>query len=145
MSEAVKFSELKMLLQAETLDVSRQINIGDKIKVETVTREHQHVVDEALQQETVEVTRVAIGREVATAPDIVQDGDLTIIPVVEEVVVVTRKLILKEEIHLKRVRTSTRHQENVMLRAQEAIVTREAPLGQLTSTEPFEPSQEPKS
>ncbi len=131
-----------MLLQAEKLDVSRQINVGDKISVATVTREREHLVDEVLQNETVEVTHVAIGREIIEAPEITQDGDLTIIPVVEEVVVVTRKLILKEEIHLKRVRTSARHQETVVLRAQEAVVTREAPPGQPGPTQQLEPEQE---
>ncbi len=131
-----------MLLQAEKLDVVRQINIGDKITVATVTREREHVVDEVLRNETVEIARVAINREVTVAPEIVQDGDLTIIPVIEEVVVVTRKLILKEEIHLKRVRTAARHQETVVLRAQEAVVTREAPPGQPNPAEQFEPKQE---
>jgi stress response protein YsnF len=43
---------------------------------------------------------------------------------VEEVLVVERRLVLKEEVHIRRVRTTERHKEMVMLRYQEAVVTR---------------------
>ena len=45
-------------------------------------------------------------------------------PVVEEVVVVERRLLLAEEIHVRRVRTTRQHVETVQLRRQEALVTR---------------------
>jgi hypothetical protein len=39
-------------------------------------------------------------------------------------VVVERRLMLKEELHIKRVRTTEQHGESVILRRQEAVVTR---------------------
>ena len=45
-------------------------------------------------------------------------------PVVEEVVVVERKLLLREEVHIRRVRATKQHVETVQLRQQEAVVTR---------------------
>ena len=53
-----------------------------------------------------------------------QEGDTTILPVVEETVVVERRLILTEEIHIRRLHVSERHQEAVILRKQEAVITR---------------------
>jgi hypothetical protein len=47
--------------------------------------------------------------------------------VVEEIVVVERRLILKEEIHIRRLHVSERHQEAVILRKQEAVITRIEP------------------
>jgi stress response protein YsnF len=44
---------------------------------------------------------------------------------VEERLVVDRELVLKEEIRVRRVRTTERYQEKVALRQQEAVVTRE--------------------
>ena len=44
--------------------------------------------------------------------------------IVEEVLVVERRLLLKEEVHVRRVRSTERHQESVTLRHQEAVVTR---------------------
>ena len=53
-----------------------------------------------------------------------QEGDTTIIPVVQEIVVVERRLVLKEEVRMRRVITNERHQETVVLREQEALITR---------------------
>lgn len=114
--------------------ISRQQVAGDTTRVRTVTRERDHEVDETVFRETVEVEHVAVGREVSVAPEIIRDGDLTIIPVVEEILVVTRKLILKEEIHLRRVRHTGRHQETITLRTQDAIITRAPPAEKLPET-----------
>ncbi len=97
------------------------------MRVETVTNEREHEVSETVFKESVEVERVSIGREVVSPPEIVQNGDVTIIPVVEEVVIITRKLFLKEEIHVKRLKIPFQHQETIVLRNQEAIVTRHDP------------------
>lgn len=45
-------------------------------------------------------------------------------PVVEEVLVVERRLWLKEEVHNRRIRTTEQHHETVQLREQEAVITR---------------------
>ena len=107
--------------------MSRRVVPGATVRVEMVTREREHGVDETVFREDVEVERVPIGREISAPPEVVQTDDLTIIPVVEEVVIVTRKLFLKEEIHIKRFRTPVQHQETVVLRNQEAVVTRHEP------------------
>jgi Domain of unknown function (DUF2382) len=59
----------------------------------------------------VEIERFPIGRPVDSAPAIRQQGDTTILSVFEEVFVVERKLVLKEEIHIKRVHVSERYRE----------------------------------
>ena len=114
-------------LKAETLAVTRRLVAGDTVRVSTVTREVEHVVDEVLANERVEVERVSVGRVVETVPDIREEDGVTIIPVVEEVVVVERRLILKEEIRIVRRRIEDRHVETVALRRQEAVVTRFTP------------------
>jgi stress response protein YsnF len=57
-------------------------------------------------------------------PSVRQEGDVTIIPVVEEILVVERRLVLKEEVHIRRIKTTERHQEQIKLRRQEATVSR---------------------
>ena len=137
MSQILPPSEHKITLQAEAVAVSRRAVPGATVRVETVTREREHGVDETVFKEDVEVERVPVGREISAPPEIVQTDELTIIPVVEEVVIVTRKLFLKEEIHIKRSRTPVQHQETVVLRNQEAVVTRHEPA------EPQDPDQRP--
>ncbi len=53
-----------------------------------------------------------------------RDRDTIIVPVVEEVITIERKLVLKEEIHIRRARKTEQYRETVMLRAQEAVIDR---------------------
>ena len=113
-----------MPLHKEEISISRRRVETGNVQVATVTHSREAQVDEELTHERVEVERVPIDRVVETAPAIREEGDITIIPVVEEVVVVERRLVLKEEVHVRRLRVTTRHQETVELREQEAVITR---------------------
>ena len=104
--------------------MSRRQVPGDTVRVSTVTRQREHLVDEAVTHERVEIERVPIGRPVDAAPPIREEGDTTIMSVVEEIVVVERRLILKEEVRIRRVRVSERHRESVTVREQDAVITR---------------------
>ena len=114
---------LTLPLLAEALVVARR-RMHSTVRVATVTHKHEQLVDEALTHERVEIEHVLIGRTVEAVPPIREEGDTTILPVVEEIVVVERRLILKEEIHIRRVRSTERHQEVVTLRTQDAVITR---------------------
>ena len=114
-------------LHAEELSVSRQQIAGDTVQVSIVTREGEGVVDEMLNHERVEIDRIPIGRPVDTIPPVREEGETTILPVVEEIIVVQRRLILKEEVRIKRLHVSERHQDAVVLRKQEAVITRMEP------------------
>jgi hypothetical protein len=57
---------------------------------------------------------------------------------VEEIVVVERRLVLKEEVRVRRVSTKAQHRETVVLRQQEAVVTREEPDSQSQAPPPNE-------
>jgi stress response protein YsnF len=68
---------------------------------------------------------VPIDRLVDVAPAIRTEGDVTIIPVVEEILVVETKLVLKEEVHIRRTLTKETVEQSVTLRKQRAIVERD--------------------
>jgi uncharacterized protein (TIGR02271 family) len=80
--------------------------------------------------EDVEVRRVPINRVVDEAPKTRRRGDTIIVPVVEEELVVTKRLILKEEIHLVKRRTKGRVVKEVELGRERARVRRLGPDGQ---------------
>lgn len=111
-------------LLAEQLSVARERVETGRVRVQVVTREHEELVDVPLVREHVEVERVAVNRPVDSIPPTRRDGDTTIVPVVEEVLILQRRLILKEELHVRLVRTTEQHQERVVLRRQEAVITR---------------------
>jgi len=110
-------------LYAEQVAVSKRLR-KTRVRVARTTRIRDALVEEDLAHDQVVVERVPIGRVVNAAPDVRQEGDITILPVVEEIVVVERGLVLREEVHVRRVRTTERHVETVTLREQEATVTR---------------------
>lgn len=101
-----------------------------RIKVSTATHLREQLVDEILAEDHAHVKRIVVGRIVEAMPSIRQEGETTIIPVVEEVLVTEKKLFLKQEIHITRVTTTSHHQETVVLRHQEAVITR-LPAGSL--------------
>ena len=108
----------------EELSVAKRVVETSRVQVSRVTHQHQQLVDELLQLEKVEVERVPVDRPIEAMPSIRQEGDVTIVPVVEEILKVERRLVLKEEVHIRRIRQTERHQESVTLRRQEALVSR---------------------
>ena len=108
----------------EALSVAKRVVETTRVQVSRVTHDHQQMVDELLEHQKVEVEHVPIDRPIETMPAVRQEGDVTIVPIVEEVLKVERRLILKEEVHIRRVRHTERHQEMVTLRRQEAQVSR---------------------
>ena len=123
-SELPPSGEPHIPLHAEDLTVSKLQVADDIVRVRTVTREHETFVEETLNHERVEIERVPIGRQIEAIPPVRQEGDTTILSVVEETLVIERRLILKEEIYIRRLHVAERHQETVVLRKQEAVITR---------------------
>jgi uncharacterized protein (TIGR02271 family) len=111
-------------LWAEEVSFGRERVETGRVRVRVVTREHDETVEVPLTTETVDVERVPIGREIDAIPASRQEGDTLVVPVVEEVVVTQRKLVLKEELRLRRVHLTEQHRETVTLRRQEAVVER---------------------
>jgi uncharacterized protein (TIGR02271 family) len=111
-------------LYAEEVSVSKERVVTGKVKVGTVTRESEQLIDELLEHEHLEIERTPIGKQVDKAPAVREEGDTLIIPILEEVVVVERRLLLKEEVRVRRTREKKPYQERVVVRRQEAVITR---------------------
>ena len=119
-----KAGETVIPLLAEEIAVSKQVVETGRVQVARVTHEREQLIDELLTHETVEIDRTPIGRQVNAMPAIREEGDTVVIPIIEEVLVIERRLLLKEEVRVRRVRSTERHQESVTLRHHEAVVTR---------------------
>lgn len=73
-----------------------------------------HVAKIDVGTDEVEVERVRLDQEVDTAPTVRQEGDTLIVPVVEEVLVVTKRYIVREEVRVTKrrvVREETLHED----------------------------------
>ena len=111
-------------LLAEEIAVAKQTVETGRVQVARITHEREQLIDELLSRQTAEIERVPIGQHVDTMPAVREEGDTIVIPIVEELLVIERRLFLKEEVHVKRVISTKRHHESVVLRHHEAIVTR---------------------
>jgi uncharacterized protein (TIGR02271 family) len=127
-----KTGETVIPLLAEEVAVAKKVIETGRVRVARVTHEREQLIDELLAHQTAEIERVRIGQQVDTMPAVREEGDTIVIPIVEEVLVIERRLFLKEEVRVRRVRSTERHQETVTVRHHEAVVTRlpvETPAG----------------
>jgi len=111
--------------------IEEQVHV-DKHTVETGrTRVRKHVhertehVDIPLEHEDVEVQRISVNRPVDAPVATRQEGDRTVISVHREVTVVTRQLVVVEEIHITRKVVRTHAAEDVTLLEEEVQVVRQ--------------------
>ncbi|MEZ0167409.1 YsnF/AvaK domain-containing protein [Microvirga sp. TS319] len=112
-------------LAEEVLHIDKTIVTTGKVRVRTVTDVVSELAQASLDAEKVEVTRVPVNRVVDRAPDIRTENGATIVPVLEEILVVEKRLVLKEELHIRK-RIETENVEiPVELRKQHAIVERD--------------------
>jgi uncharacterized protein (TIGR02271 family) len=116
--------ETVLPLLAEEIAVAKQVVETGRAQITRVTHEREQLIDELLAIETAEIERTPIGRQVDVMPAVREEGDAIVVPIVEEVLVVERRLFLKQEVRIRRVRSTERHQETVTLRHHEAVVTR---------------------
>ena len=113
----------------ETAVVRKERVVTDTVRLRKRVREHEEVLDVPLQTEAIEVERVPVDRWVEGPVAVRREGDTTVYPVVEEVLVVEKRLRLVEEVRVTR-RRATRHaREQVVLRREEIVVERDAHPG----------------
>jgi uncharacterized protein (TIGR02271 family) len=114
-------------LVEEELRVSKREAVTGRVRVRTVTETLDEIVRQDLQGERIEVERVPVDTLVepgAPVPQVRTEGDVTILPVLEEVLVVEKRLLLKEEVRISRHATTDVAEVPVTLRKQRAIVER---------------------
>lgn len=111
-------------LTEEQLHVDKEQRLTGRVTVTTRTETVDTAIPVELASVEVDVVRVPVDRKIDAAPDIVTEGDLTIVPVVEERVVITRELYLREELHIRRIQHRETTEIPVSTRRQVAHVER---------------------
>src|SRR4051812_10536608 len=84
---------------AEELKIGKRVVESGRVQIIKHVDEREQVVDQPLLRDEVEIQRVPINRAVDHVVKPRQVGNTLIIPVLEEVLVVQKQLILKEELH----------------------------------------------
>jgi uncharacterized protein (TIGR02271 family) len=120
----VNAQPLVVPVMVEELDVhKRQVTTG-RVRISKVVHEREELVDEPLLREEVVIERVAINRFVDAVIPVRYEGDTMIVSLLEEVPVVEKRLMLKEELRITRRQTEAHRPMHVTLRSEEATVER---------------------
>ena len=112
-------------LVEEVARVEKRIVVRGRVRIDTHTETLEQTVRDTLEGQTVEVSRISINRMLLpgeAVPQIRTEGDVTVIPLMEEVLVVEKRLVLKEELRVhRRVETGVFEQTVPLLR-QSAVI-----------------------
>jgi uncharacterized protein (TIGR02271 family) len=123
--------EMVLPLIEEALRVGKRRVETGRVRVSVATDTEERLVRETLRSERVEVERVTVDRELAAgepAPLARREADGTlVVPVLEEVLVIERRLVLREEIRLRTIAAEDTVEQPVTLRRQRAKVERLPP------------------
>ena len=111
----------------ESVKVSVRTLERGRVVARTVTDSREEPVHASGWRETVEVERVPVGRVVDDIEDVRVEDGVTVVPVYEEVLVVQKQLVLREELHLISRREEVPGPSSVTLRRQRVEVERLPP------------------
>jgi stress response protein YsnF len=123
-NDQTELGDVTVPIVEEVAALSKRERVTGRVRVSTTVDEVEEVVRAALRTDAVEVTRVPVDRPVDSVPAVRTEGDVTIVPIFEEVLVVEKRLVLKEELHIRRTTTTETVEEPVRLRRQRAVVER---------------------
>ncbi|MCO6414862.1 YsnF/AvaK domain-containing protein [Siccirubricoccus sp. KC 17139] len=111
----------------ERLKVTRATRATGRVRITLATATEERVVEEVLRQRRVEITRIPVNRPVPAPPPVREEGDTLVIPVLEEVLVVERRLMLREEVRLRLAHGERQEVKRIALRRQEPVIERLPP------------------
>jgi uncharacterized protein (TIGR02271 family) len=111
----------------EQVEVSKQTVETGRVRISKGVREEEVDIDLPTTSEEVSVERVEVNKYVETAPPPVRyEGETMIIPVVREVMVVEKKILVVEELHVTKRQVKTHDTQRITLRKEEVNVNRDA-------------------
>jgi uncharacterized protein (TIGR02271 family) len=116
-----------MPVLAEHVEIGkRTVDTGRVLVHKRVRLQEQQIDVPPLHQVRVDITRKLVNQPVAAMVSVRTQGDVTIVPVHEEVWITTKQLMLKEELHIRRhLVQQSPHIQTVQVRHEEVEIVRE--------------------
>ena len=115
--DVIPVLEEKLIIGKEIIETGKVI-ISKKVIEEDIN------VNIPVIQEEVTVDKVEVNQYVDLAPEIRYEGDTMIVPVVKEVLVVEKRLMLTEELHISKSKKEVTAERIEKVRKEEITVTR---------------------
>jgi uncharacterized protein (TIGR02271 family) len=124
-TETNKGKEPVIPVVEENIHIDKRIMDADKVRISKKVNTEDVTVNVPTTHEEVTVKHIAVNQYVDSPPSVKQEGDVTIIPIVKEVLVVEKRLMLVEEVHVTKRRVETSVAQNETLRKEEVIIDRD--------------------
>lgn len=123
--------ERQIDLVEERARVEKRIVERNVVRIRTAINESEEVLSGTVGHEEVNVRRVPVNQEVDVTPSVREEGDVIVIPVVEERAVLVKRLVLVEELHVQRRLVQETVQIPVTLHSTEVFVeSQNSPTGE---------------
>lgn len=111
------------VIEEELAVGKRPVELG-RVRVSKVVHADEEVVDVPLIEDRIEIERVPMHRLISEPLSARVEGNTTIVPVMKEVFVVQKQLMLVEEVHVHTRRVEAHRPQSVTLRREEVHVER---------------------
>lgn len=108
----------------EEAHLEKRLVERNRTRITKQVHTEEETIETPLRQERVQVERVPVERIIDSPLTSHYDGDTLVIPVMEEVLIIEKKLFLKEEVRVTKYVGETEHQETVTLRKEAVTVER---------------------
>ena len=109
----------------EEIKVTKKVIDTGVVNISKTIKESTEHIDIPLSSEEVIVNRVPKNELIDTMPAASRyEGDVMIIPVLKEVAVVEKRMILVEEIHISKIKSEKTETQEVVVRKEEVNITR---------------------
>ncbi len=113
-------------LVEERIEVAKRTVATSKVRLQKTVQTYQETLDEPLAVRSFDVERVVKNEPVEVTPPVRQEGETTIYPLMEERLILTKQLILREELRITKRESERRDTQVVTLRREHLTVEREA-------------------
>lgn len=117
--------ETRLPIVEEQVVIDKETRATGTVRVSTKVDTEHLVASDTLVRHSADVERVPVGREVAEVPQVREEDGVLVIPVVEERLVIEKRLFLIEELRVRRERIEVPVEIPVTRRVMSASVERE--------------------
>ncbi|MBA4183026.1 MAG: YsnF/AvaK domain-containing protein [Acidobacteria bacterium] len=131
-TEGVNVERLVVPILNEELKISREKVVTGGVRVHKTVQERTETVDQPTFEEKIEVERVTVNQFVDAPPPVRYEGDVMIMPLLEEVLVVEKRLVLREEVRISKRRETVNKPQQIVLRREDVTVERIEPSAEQT-------------
>lgn len=109
-------------LVAEELRVKKREVVAGGVRISKKVYRETKTVDEPLLREEIDIERVPVHRFVEAPEAIRQEGEAMIVPLYEEALVVEKRLLLREELVIRKRRTEIHTPKKVTRRREDVVI-----------------------